>query len=105
MPDEPHPNGRAQLMPEQLRRRCGPAGFAFETTAELDPYPSLLGQERAAEALSFGLAMRERSFNVFVAGPEGTGKATAVRAFLSDAAARRPTPDDWCYVHNFKDPA
>src|SRR5579883_2732637 len=88
-----------RLTPAQLRRRCDPDSFPFKTTAEVTPYAGLLGQQRAVEALSFGLAMAEHSFNVFVAGPEATGKTTATRGFLAEAAGRRPTPADWCYVH------
>ena len=36
-------------------------------------------------------------------GPPGVGKMTVVRRFLERAAADRPVPDDWCYVHNFDD--
>ena len=95
----------ARLTPQQLRRRCAPESFGFTTTAELEPYPGLLGQDRAVEALTFGLAMVERNFNIFVAGTEGTGRTTAVRRFLQEAARQRPTPPDWCYVHNFQDPS
>ncbi|HZU77020.1 MAG TPA: Lon-like protease helical domain-containing protein [Dehalococcoidia bacterium] len=90
---------------ERLRRRCDPAGFASESTAELEPLPGIFGQQRATEALSFGLAMDERNFNTYVAGADGTGRTTAVRSFLHQAAAALPTPPDWCYIHNFNDPS
>ncbi len=92
------------LPADRLRRRCDPAGFPFETTAELAPPAGLIGQPRATDALVFGLEMEERGFNVYVAGPPGTGKATAVRAMLDQAAKAQPVPPDWCYVHNFADP-
>jgi predicted ATP-dependent protease len=94
-----------RLTAEQVRRRCDPQEFPFETTAELKAGPGLLGQARAADALAFGLAMSERSFNVFVAGPPGVGKSTAVQAVLQAAARGRATPPDLCYVHNFRDPS
>jgi len=62
-----------------------------------------LGQGRALDALTFGVALHDRGFNIYVAGPPGAGKMTVVRRFLERAAAGRPTPDDWCYVHNFDD--
>jgi hypothetical protein len=94
-----------ELIAAQVRRRCDFTGFSFTTTADLTPSDGLIGQQRAADALAFGLAIAERGFNVYAAGPPGTGKATAVRAFLESAARARPTPSDWCYVHNFRDPS
>jgi predicted ATP-dependent protease len=64
----------------------------------------MLGQDRALGAINLGLSLRERGFNIFVAGPPGLGKMTAVRQVLDREAAVRPTPDDWCYVYNFDDP-
>jgi predicted ATP-dependent protease len=92
-----------RLKPEQVRRTCAPESFSFSTTAEIEPHPGLLGQSRAGEALAFGVAMAERTFNIYVAGAEGTGRTTAVRRFLQAEAAKRPTPPDWCYVYNFKE--
>lgn len=99
--------GNAGLLvaPARLRRRCDPAAFPFDTTAACEPARGLIGQARAADALAFGLAMKERSFNVYVAGPRGAGRTTAVRTYLEEAARSRPTPPDWLYVHNFDDPS
>jgi len=91
------------VRPEQLRLRCDPSTLDFETTAELPPLVGLAGQPRAAEALAFGIGTAQSGFNVFVAGEPGTGKSTAVRALLAEVARGRPTPGDWCYVHNFQD--
>ncbi|MFN8634287.1 MAG: AAA family ATPase [Chloroflexota bacterium] len=93
-----------ELSSEQVRRTCDPESFDFQTTSELTGGTALVGQERAASALAFGLTMTNHGFNVFASGAPGTGKTTAVRTFLQDAARSRPTPDDWCYVHNFHDP-
>ena len=94
-----------RLGAEQIRRTCDPGGFAFETTAELGEAPELIGQRRAADALAFGLGIADGGYNVYVAGPPGTGKTAAVRTFIERAARERRRPDDWCYVHNFRDPA
>jgi predicted ATP-dependent protease len=104
MPDPISEQAAAGLAPAVLRRRCDPAVLPFETTADLAPPSALVGQERALEALRFGLAMAAPGFNVYVAGPPGTGKASAVRAFLDRVAPERRAPDDWCYVHNFHSP-
>jgi lon-related putative ATP-dependent protease len=91
------------LEPEQLRWFCDPAQLAFETTEELQPLDGTIGQDRAVRALTFGLEMRSGGFNVFVAGPRGTGRSSTVDAYVRRLAESQPVPADWCYVHNFKD--
>lgn len=87
----------------QMRRRTSPGSLRFETTAELEEIDDIIGQERALEAIRLGIGIRRPGYNLFVLGPAGTGKHTAVRRFLSRTAARERPPPDWCYVHNFKD--
>ncbi|MBM3541470.1 MAG: ATP-dependent protease, partial [Alphaproteobacteria bacterium] len=92
------------LKPEALRRRTDPGAFTFKTTAELQPSDEALGQERALEAIRFGVGMRQDGYNMFALGPTGIGKHRMVRHVLERQAADRPAPRDWCYVHNFVDP-
>jgi predicted ATP-dependent protease len=42
-------------------------------------------------------------FNIYVAGPQRSGKMTAVQSFIEALAHDRLTPPDWCYVNNFDD--
>ncbi len=64
-----------------------------------------VGQERARKALSFGLSMKEKGYNIFVVGPTGTGRRTFVKKFLQRFSKDLPVPDDWVYVFNFEDPS
>jgi len=75
-----------------------------KSTLELLPLTEILGQERAVRAIKFGLEIKEKGFNIYVAGPPGTGRKTATTNFLSEIAKTMPTPPDWCYVNNFDDP-
>ena len=93
-----------RLEPAELRRQCPPEEIPFPTTAEAEEIEEYLGQDRAIEAIGFALAMRGDGWNVYAAGPAGTGKETLLRRFLARAAASRPRPSDGCYVHNFRDP-
>ncbi len=43
-------------------------------------------------------------YNIFVTGPVGVGKRTALEAQLHKQARGRPASGDWVYVHNFRDP-
>ncbi len=94
----------SELFPEKLRRECDPKLLSCETTEEISPLEGIIGQERAMRALRFGLDIRERGFNVYVAGYPGTGRMTAVKDFLEEIAKSKPIPDDWCYVNNFNNP-
>src|ERR1041385_609382 len=92
-----------ELTPEQLRRIYDPDALGIETTESLQPLTTIIGQERAVSALRFGLGMQQSGFHIYVAGPAGIGKMTAVQAFLEQVAHQKETPPDWCYVNNFDD--
>ena len=87
-----------------LLRSCPPASLGFRTTAELPDVDTIVGQDRAMEAIDLAVGMAGPGFNVFALGPSGIGKMTALRRALTRQAARDPIPDDWCYVHDFEDP-
>jgi lon-related putative ATP-dependent protease len=97
--DRPDP-----LPPERLYTRCDTGRFDFETTADLEELSEIIGQERALAAVRFGIGMRREGYNLFVLGPSGTGKTTAVRQYLEQQVRDAPRPDDWCYVNRFDDP-
>jgi lon-related putative ATP-dependent protease len=94
----------SELAPEQLRRVCDPLSLPEGASSALSEADGIIGQPRATAALRFGLEMPDPGYHVFVAGPPGTGKMTAVSAYLTAAARERPVPEDWCYVYNFADP-
>jgi lon-related putative ATP-dependent protease len=88
-----------ELSPKEIRVECEP--LECRTSGELAPLEGIIGQDRALRALNLGLGIEEKGFNVYVAGPPGTGKTTAVRSFLETMAKNRPASPDWCYVNNF----
>jgi len=93
-----------QISPDEACHRCDPDTFSFETTTEIQELTRFIGQDRALEALDFGIGMRQHGFNLFVIGPEGSGRHSVVQSFLHDKAGREPAASDWCYVHNFRQP-
>ncbi len=93
-----------ELSPKQLRRTLPPRTLGIKTTEHVKPSEGIVGQKRAVSALRFGLGIREIGFNIFVAGPPGIGKMTAVQGFLEELARGKETPGDWCYVNDFDDP-
>ncbi|AHB49801.1 hypothetical protein W911_00725 [Hyphomicrobium nitrativorans NL23] len=89
---------------DALRRGVDASALGFKTTADLEPDDGPFGQDRALADLDFGLKMRGRDFNIFVLGPPGAGKRTAILAYLSNAQRGTATPADWAYVQSFEDP-
>ncbi|MDH5747992.1 MAG: AAA family ATPase [Rhodospirillales bacterium] len=92
------------LPAEALYTSCDADRLGFKTTAELDALTDVVGQPRAVEAVKFAIGMRHDGYNLFVLGPEGTGKSSLVHRYLTQEAMTEPVPTDWCYIHNFDEP-
>ncbi len=92
-----------ELSPDDLRCICDPKAFTFRDTSEIEPLDQVIGQERAVQAIGFGLNMDSPGYNIFVTGIEGTGKSTIVRDIVGRFARQRTNPNGWCLVNNFKD--
>jgi lon-related putative ATP-dependent protease len=88
----------------KLRRICNPRHLKFKTTDDLPLVDQIIGQPRAVRAIDFGIGMRGPGFNVYVAGPSGSGRTSTVARFVRLQAENERTPDDWVYVHNFNTP-
>ena len=90
-----------RLDPSQLYKPCNIEQLKFETTEELDDIDITVGQERAMEAIKFGIRIHKNGYNIFAMAPTGTGKLTAIRQLVEHEASRQAIPSDWCYVNNF----
>ncbi len=90
------------LTTEQLRDKCLAQNLPFETTAELEDLPGILGQDRALQAIEFGIGVHHRGYNLYVMGPSGLGKHGIIRKYLNEKSRQEETPADWCYVRNFE---
>jgi len=93
---------RYRVPSAEVSHGCDPSRWDFETTERLPSLGGLIGQERAAQALYFGMQVDHKGYNIFLAGRGGTGKSTYARELIGKAAKERPRPMDWCYVHNFE---
>ncbi len=65
---------------------------------------SAIGQERAVEAIKFGLGINKPGYNIFVVGSPGSGKTYFTESLAKEIGENKRTPDDLCYVYNFKNP-
>jgi predicted ATP-dependent protease len=91
---------------EQLRNECDPAMFKFKCTQDLAPLREFIGQDRAIRGIEFGLSMKNRGYNIYVAGLAGTGKTSVVKTYINKIIDKRQAegeyqPQDWCYLYNF----
>lgn len=94
-----------ELRPADLRWRCDPAKFQFETTADLVGSPiNVIGQDRAREALLLGLNVRAMGYNIFTTGEVGGGRSTTVRRMLAETDLGEDPPQDLVFVHDFHNP-
>jgi len=93
-----------KLTVDELYKCCDPSIFTFKTTDDLPVFYGTIGQEKALDALDFGLSLESTGFNIFLLGENGTGRITTIKSILMQKAVNEPVPSDWCYVYNFKDP-
>ncbi len=91
------------LAVEDLTSCCDDITFDFETTKDLTPLQGLIAQEKAMKAIDFGLSIKQRGYNVYVAGGWGTGRTSYVMQKTQKQALNKPAPYDWLYAHNFED--
>ena len=88
----------------ELRQFCDPNQFGFNTTKDLAPHDDMIGQDYAARALEFGLAIKKKGYNIYISGASGTGRTTFAKAYAEKRAANESVACDLCYVYNFENP-
>ncbi len=93
-----------ELTPDELTWRCPESELKFNSTAELEPIDSIIGQERAVKALQFGVEIKSPGYNVFISGLAGTGRLTTIKRLLEEITVECTPSPDRCYVYNIKDP-
>ena len=93
-----------ELSYRNLKKYCNPEKLPFETTAELEPISTGIGQERGIKALEFGLNVDIRGYNLYLEGPSGVGKTMYTKKYLDTISKKKKTPPDWCYIYNFSNP-
>ncbi len=93
-----------ELSYKDLKMTCDTNLFKFDTTEELEPIQSGIGQDRGIKALEFGLQVDVKGYNLYLEGPSGVGKTMYTKNYLDKIAPKKKTPSDWCYIYNFQIP-
>ncbi len=90
------------LTPEELHFTCDAKCIPFKTTDDAPLLEGPLGQERALQAIDFGLRIKGPGYNMFTVGMPGSGRSSTVTTMVRDRAAAEEVPPDWAYVYNFE---
>ncbi len=93
-----------KLAVDDLAWSCPDDWLSWTSSTEIEPASTIVGQDRAVEAIGFGLDMPGIGYNVFVTGLSGTGRLTTIKRFLENVNGDLPTPDDVSFVFNFRNP-
>ena len=93
-----------ELSYKSLKKYCNAEKLPFETTEELEPISTGIGQDRGIKALEFGLNVDIKGYNLYLEGPSGVGKTMYTKKFLDTISKKKKTPHDWCYIYNFSNP-
>ncbi len=90
---------------EQIRELVVPASDLRRACPPLKPVTTpdtnYLGQQRAVDAIRFGMQMERHGYNIFVLGPLGSHRHKLATELPRERAAEQGAPDDWCYINNF----
>lgn len=92
------------LNPKYFSTKCNLKDLPCRSTSDIKDNLSFIGQQRAYEAITFGIRINHQGYNLYALGPDNVGKKEIIETILQEAAAHEPTPSDWCYVYNFKNP-
>jgi predicted ATP-dependent protease len=94
----------AELGASELRIPVLLDAAALERAASGDGLVELFGQERALDAIRLAIGIDAPGYNVFVSGLRTRHERESVLRLLGEKAAAMPTPGDWVYVNNFRNP-
>ncbi|UCG30296.1 MAG: AAA family ATPase [candidate division WOR-3 bacterium] len=92
-----------ELKPAQLRWQCDPKLLRFSHLKEVSSCEWIIGQPRAIDAIKLGLNVKYPGYNIFITGPVGTGRTTAITKLLDDLKVKGALKD-LLYVNNFRNP-
>ncbi len=103
--DRPSNATKHRLPAERLKKTCNIENELnyCNTSKNVDILEGVIGQGRAVSSMGFGLSMNAPGYNIFVLGPQGTGKSTYAQSAVKKLAAKGSVPNDWCYINNFSE--
>ncbi len=103
--DKDNRTNKFRLPVEYLKKTCNiEKDLHFcKTSKDVSILEGVIGQDRAVKSMEFGLSMNATGYNIFVLGPQGTGKSTYTQSVVNKSAMEQNVPNDWCYINNFSE--
>lgn len=87
---------------EELKSKQSLKDIDFKTTKDIVPRQDIIGQDRAVQAIEFGLKMKKKGYNIYVAGVSGLGRTSYTHELIKKHSKTKENLKDWLYVNNFK---
>ena len=87
---------------DELYKEANSSEWSFQSTKDIKPLNEIIGQDRAKQAVSFAMSIREKGYNIYAVGRNGLGKRTMVMRYLKNHHENKQERFDWCYIANFK---
>ena len=91
-----------ELKYTELKRCFDEKNLDFKTTKDVIPCNSVMGQERALEAIKAAMQITEKGYNLYVSGSVGIGKTAYALSIVNTLSQKQPVPSDYCYIYNFE---
>ena len=88
----------------ELKHFCSIEKLMQTEISDINAPLGMIGQNRAEKALTFGLNIKTKGYNIYVSGEPGTGKTSFAKKFAEERASKEAIPPDLCYIYNFHDP-
>ncbi|OON97840.1 MAG: hypothetical protein ATN36_02455 [Epulopiscium sp. Nele67-Bin005] len=95
---------KIELTKNQLENLFKVNDFSFETTHQLPKLETMLGQTKALEVLEFGLNLHHKGYNIYAVSEAEEDFFKDIEKVIRNFAKSKSTPDDICYINNFKLP-
>jgi ATP-dependent Lon protease len=93
-----------ELAPAELHATAASDPAELKRAAEGDRDAELLGQSRAIDAIRLAIGIDAPGYNLYVSGLRTRVERDSVLSIVAERAATMPTPGDWVYVNNFRNP-
>ncbi len=87
---------------EELKSKQSLDDIDFKTTKDIVPRQDIIGQDRAVQAIEFGVKMKKKGYNIYVAGVSGLGRTSYTHELIKKHSNTKENLKDWLYVNNFK---
>ena len=89
---------------QELKTSYQPSDFSFTTILEHSGSEGIIGQDSAIEALELGMLIQAEGYNVYIVGESNKERDQTIKNLIQQKAQTRQTPEDICYIYNFKNP-